>query len=194
MPSLWLRRGTIVRPSGNPPWPQSGVLPPHSKAAERRQNVAHSASCGFPAPKLPIPGRGDRLHRVLPPHPGLVHFSNATPRLTPWAALCRASGAEHRSLVVRPAFRPSSPNNWNVAAPGCHSGVAGAKRLGVRAACRRFFATPRRFKPKRQLTPRARPKRQLRSAPPPRSTTLPRLTGPPVRPGSPSPDGRVRPR
>ena len=90
-------------------------------AAERRQNVAHSVSCEFPAPKLLSLGRDDRPHRLLPPHPGLVHFSNTTPRLTPWATFCRASGAEHRSVVVRPAFQPSSPSNWKVAAPGTNS-------------------------------------------------------------------------
>jgi hypothetical protein len=32
----------------------------HSKAAEQRTKVAHSASCGFLIPKPPSPGRGGR--------------------------------------------------------------------------------------------------------------------------------------
>ena len=162
-------------------------------AAERCQNVAYSKSCGFPATQTGKPGRGDRLHRLLPSHPGLVHFSNPAPRLTPWATFCRASGAKHRSLVVRRALRPPSPGNWKVAVAGIPSCVTAAKRLGVRAACRRLSATPRRFKPKRQLSPASG---QSGSFAPLRSRTPRRWRAlrHPFRPGSPSPDGRVRPR
>jgi hypothetical protein len=130
-------------------------------AAERCQNPAHSVSCGFPAPSPSSPGRGDRLHRLLPPHPGLVHFSITTRRLTPRATFCRASGQPAQATGKSPL-------------PERILGVSARFASWTAAALCRFFATPRQFKAKRPPTPRDRPKRQLRSAPQPHSKTLSR--------------------
>ncbi|MGB8370208.1 MAG: hypothetical protein ACLPYZ_14410 [Limisphaerales bacterium] len=73
------------------------------EAAERREIVAHGGSRGLCRSQLSAPGGAkDSMsgRNFLPPHPGRDYFCPIIPRLPPWAAFLRASGAEEGHLML----------------------------------------------------------------------------------------------
>ncbi len=84
-------------------------------AAERRKIVAHGASRGIHENKGEAPGGAKEIPRwrsvFYRPYRGFLHPDDPSPRLTPWAAFYRASGApksEGRRSAPRTTFRTSA--------------------------------------------------------------------------------------